>query len=288
MSDIEKNIPLVSIIIPCYNAEKYLAETLESVSGQLYKNWECIIMDDGSVDNSKQIALSYQRKDGRYKYFYQSNKGTSEARNKAIAESKGIYILPLDADDKISPLYIEQAVAVLQKNSDIKLVYCKARLFGKHEQDWDLRPYSYREMLIENIIFCTALFRRIDFDKTPGFSKDMKAGYEDWEFWLTFLNESDKVYQIPEIYFHYRIQDKSRNPSSNVPLQKELRQKVYEKHKDLYDKYLPISDVLYDYCKLRLDYDFLQHVYADTLKSTTFKIGRIILKPFFFVKNIFR
>jgi glycosyltransferase involved in cell wall biosynthesis len=288
MSDIKIDSPLVSIIMPCYNGEKYLSETLESVHKQTYENWECIIMDDGSTDNSKQVISEYQKKDKRYKYFYQPNKGTSVARNNAIHESKGKYILPLDSDDKISPQYIEQAVSVLEKNNDIKLVYSKAMLFGILNGPWSLRPYSQKEMLIENMIFCSALFRRTDFDRTPGFSEDMRGGFEDWDFWLTFLSESDKVYQIPEVHFYYRIRDNSRNPSVDEAMQKELRHQIYVKYKTLYDKYFEISDVLFEYNKIRNQYTILQKSNSDALKSTTFKIGRMIVKPLQAIQNLFK
>lgn len=288
MNDSSMNKPLVSIIVPCYNAEKYLAETLESVYAQTYANWECIIVNDGSTDSSEQVASSYQAKDKRYKYLYQSNKGASAARNKAIVESSGIYILPLDADDKISPQYIEEAAAIFQKNNDVKLVYCKAVKFGKVNEPWNLRQYSLREMLIENMIFCTALFRREDYNKTPGFSEDMKGGFEDWEFWLTFLKETDKVYQIPEVHFYYRIQDTSRNPAFNQAMQRELRRKMYEKHKDLFDKYFQIPDLLYEYNEMRNKYNYIQELYSRALQSATFKIGRAVLKPYWFIKNIFQ
>jgi glycosyltransferase involved in cell wall biosynthesis len=288
MSDIKIDSPLVSIIMPCYNGGKYLSETLESVYKQTYENWECIIMDDGSTDNSKQVISEYQKKDKRYKYFYQSNKGTSAARNNAIHESKGKYILPLDSDDKISPQYIEQAADVLEKSNDVKLVYAKAMLFGILKGPWNLRPYSQKEMLIENMIFCSALFRRTDFDNTPGFSEDMRDGFEDWDFWLTFLNESDKVHQIPEVHFYYRIRDNSRNPSVDEAMQKELRRQIYVKYKALYDKYFKISDVLFEYSKIRNQYTILQKSNSDALQSTTFKIGRMIVKPLQAIQNIFK
>lgn len=279
--------PLVSIITPCYNGAKYLAEALDSVFAQTYKNWECIIVDDGSKDNSKQIALSYTAKDKRFQYIYQANKGTSAARNKAIAESKGRYLMPLDADDKISPGYIEKAVAILHGSNDIKLVYCKARMFGRVDGPWNLRPYSLKEMLIENMLFCTALFRREDFDKTQGFSEDMKGGFEDWDFWLSFLNETDKVYQIPEVLFYYRIAEKSRNPVSDEKMQRELRHKMYNRHKALFDKFFEIPDLLFEYNALRNKYTHLQDAYNEAFNSATFKIGKIILKPYWFIKNIF-
>ena len=83
---------LVSIIIPLFNAEKYLVETLNSVVSQTYSNWECIIVDDGSTDFSERIVKEYCKQDERFKYYYQNNSGPSVARNFAFKQSSGDYI----------------------------------------------------------------------------------------------------------------------------------------------------------------------------------------------------
>ena len=98
--------PLVSIIIPCYNQAKFLQETLQSVNHQTYSNWECIIINDGSPDNTEEIALEWCYKDVRFKYFKKENGGLSSARNFGILHARGDLILPLDADDKISKNYL--------------------------------------------------------------------------------------------------------------------------------------------------------------------------------------
>lgn len=99
---------LVSVIMPCYNQGCYLSEALESVINQTYSDWECIIIDDGSTDSSEEIAKEYCQKDGRIRYIYQDNAGVIAARNNAIAASSGEYILPLDADDSISTVYLRR------------------------------------------------------------------------------------------------------------------------------------------------------------------------------------
>src|SRR6185312_5477330 len=173
--------PLVSVIVPCFNHGIYLGECLESILIQTYQNWECIIIDNGSTDNTKQVSESYIQKDKRFKYIYNSVKGVSLARNTGIKNSVGKYILPVDADDKIAPPYISEAVAVLEKRENVKLVYCNAKLFGSVNRDWVLPDYSLKNMLIENIIFCSAVFRRKDFDASNGYNEQMVEGFEDWD-----------------------------------------------------------------------------------------------------------
>src|SRR5690606_40203485 len=95
--------PLVSIIVPCYNYGHYLLETLNSVKSQIFKDWECIIIDDGSTDPTAEVAREATRIDRRFRYYYQENKGLAAARNSGILRSRGEFIQFLDADDFISP-----------------------------------------------------------------------------------------------------------------------------------------------------------------------------------------
>ena len=203
--------PLISVITPCYNAEQFIAETLDSVIAQTYTNWECIVVNDGSVDDSERVVLDYVKKDPRIKYISQENQGPSVARNNAIRESRGVYILSLDADDLIEPTYMEKAMRVFKENPNTKLVYCKADKFGVENGEWKLPPYSYDMLIRSNCLFSTVFFKRKDFDAVGGFNPNMRTGLEDWELWLEILRPNDIVYQIDEILFHYRIRNVSRS-----------------------------------------------------------------------------
>ena len=92
------DIGKVSIIVPCFKQAMYLPETLDSVLLQTYSNWECIIVNDGSPDNTDEVVERYVNQDTRFKYVKQQNRGLSTARNIGIERSRGEYILPLDAD----------------------------------------------------------------------------------------------------------------------------------------------------------------------------------------------
>jgi glycosyltransferase involved in cell wall biosynthesis len=281
MSENKTDKPLVSVIVPCYNLAQYLSETLDSVYAQTFTNWECVIVDDGSVDNSKQVAQEYVQKDKRYRYIYQANKGVSAARNNAIANSSGKYILPLDGDDKISAKYLEQAVDVLEKSPDIKAVYCNAEFFGAVKGPWNLPPFLIKNFLIENTIFCSSFYRREDFNKTKGYSEEMKEGYEDWDFWMSFIGESGRVFQIPEVHFYYRIRENSRNFVLDEGKQKKLRKLIYERHKELYNKYFMLPDVIFDYY-------LLKNKFNAVYQSKDYLIGSFILRPFRFLKKLFK
>ena len=113
--------PFVSVIVPCYNQAQYLDEALQFVIDQTYNNWVCIIVNDGSIQNTEEVAKKWVEKDARFTYLYKKNGGLSSARNTGIEKAKGNYILPLDADDKISNEYLELAINKFINDDTIKV-----------------------------------------------------------------------------------------------------------------------------------------------------------------------
>ncbi|HEX8974742.1 MAG TPA: glycosyltransferase [Patescibacteria group bacterium] len=228
--------PLVSIIMPTYNQKDYIKETLDSVLAQIYPDWECVIVDDGSTDGTAEVVGKYVERDKRFKYIRQENSGPSEARNNGILHSHGEYILPLDSDDLISPRYIRDAVDFFIKNPETKLVYCKSEYFGEKSGEVELLDYSYEKILFFNMIFCSAIYRRVDYDKTKGYNGNMKNGLEDWDFWLTFLQEKDIVHRLPITHFFYRIKKGSRNHNSHSDMEivKQMHRQIFLNHLEKY------------------------------------------------------
>lgn len=202
----------ISVVIPCYNAGKYLNQAISSVQRQTFSNWEIIIVDDGSNDL---FTLNYlnelsKKRDTKISIFYQKNHGTAHARNTAIGYAKGTYILPLDADDIIEPTYMEKAINVFERHKNIGIVYCRAKKFGIECGEWKLPDFSEKIMTIQNVIFCSAFFYKSDWQKVGGYPLYAKHGLEDYAFWLRILNLGRDVYRINEILFSYRILPKSR------------------------------------------------------------------------------
>lgn len=217
--------PLISVIVPCFNQGAFLAETLNSVLGQTYSNWECIIVDDGSEDDTSVVAAVFVKRDVRFSYIKQANQGPSIARNNGIASSKGTYVLPLDSDDIIDPTYLEKAIDYFKDHPDTKVVYCRADKFGEEHGEWLLPQYSYDALIRSNCLFVSCIYLRKDFDQVGGYNPEMNSGLEDWEFWLELLRPNDKVHQINEILFHYRIRNESRSTGAFLD-SKSLRAKM--------------------------------------------------------------
>ena len=229
-----KTMPLISVIVPCYNQAQYLDECLQSVLDQTYRNWECIIVNDGSPDNTEEIAKKWVEKDTRFIYLSKENGGLSSARNAGIEIAKGEWILPLDADDKIGNQYLELAEKEFEK--DYTVIYCEAEFFGVNNMLWNLPNYSYEKILTGNIIFCSAFFRKKDWVTAQGYDVNLKNGREDWDFWLSILQQNSSVKKLQYIGFQYRRKEISMDTEINkneLTLNK-TENYIYRKHLSKY------------------------------------------------------
>ena len=229
--------PLISIIVPCYNQAQYLDEALESVLNQSYQNWECIIVDDGSPDHTATISESWLAKDERFKYVKKINGGISSARNFGISKANGEFILPLDADDKIGSDYLKLAMNEFQNHPELKVVYTKAEKFGTESGTWNLPAFDISKLGLYNMIFCSAVYRKVDWERVGGYDVNMVLGLEDWEFWIALLKNGGNVCQLDYIGFYYRIKEKSRHADLDILDKKELYNYLSIKHADFYVKH---------------------------------------------------
>jgi glycosyltransferase involved in cell wall biosynthesis len=200
---------LVSVVIPIYNSERYLAETLTSILASDYANFEVICMDDGSKDASISIAQEYASNDKRVKVYSQPNGGACLARNHAISLASGELILPIDSDDKISPTYISNAAKVLMANPDVKVVIPRAEYFGDRVGEWKLKRYSLNLLARKNMIPACAMYRKSDWLRVGGYDPEFKTR-EDWAFWIAVLKDGGKVVYLPDVEFFYRIRPTSK------------------------------------------------------------------------------
>ncbi|MGE7020683.1 glycosyltransferase family A protein [Solibacillus cecembensis] len=228
----------VTVIMPCYNDGEFIEESIASVLNQTYKNIELIIINDGSTDEKTNTILG-NISNPLIKVLNTKNIGPSAARNFGIKVSTGKYILPVDADDKIHSVYIEECVNQLETNSDVGIVYCFAELFGEQKGRWDLPEYTFESMLLDNIIFVTSMFRKKDWERVGGFNENLIHGMEDYDFWLSILELNREVIQLKEVYFFYRIKKVSRTTkfSDNSSIVKDTYKTLYLNHPKLYEKY---------------------------------------------------
>ncbi|WP_294290360.1 glycosyltransferase family A protein [uncultured Chryseobacterium sp.] len=272
--------PTISIIVPCYNQAEYLDECLQSVYDQSYQDWECIIVNDGSPDDTAEVVKRWIERDNRFHYLFKTNGGLSSARNAGIEIAKGEWILPLDADDNISKQYLRLAEKEFNKNYTV--IYCEAEKFGTESGKWILEDYNKKNLAVENIIFCSAFFKKESWIQVNGYDTNLIYGWEDWDFWISLLKNGGLVYKIPEICFYYRIKDvsmitdmKSADNSFKITISKNI---IYKKHIEFFTKELGDFQILYK-TNQRL---MLENIYLKNILNS--KRYRLVNKIF----NIFK
>ena len=217
---------LISIVVPIYNVENYLRQCLDSISEQTYKNFECILINDGSTDNSKQIAEEFLL-DSRFRYFEKENGGVSSARNLGIECSGGTYITFIDADDWVDSDYLEVLYnALIDENADISVSTYKRFHMGDNcwyfhssQRGYEKRVFTNQELIDEFIdlntfdhsygFVCGKLVRK-DLSDNIAFNEMTTLG-EDMEYWLKLYLISNKVVYVNRDSYIYRVDNINRH-----------------------------------------------------------------------------
>lgn len=236
MEEKNKPMPLVSVVIPVYNMETFLAETLDSVLASDYPAFEVVVMDDGSKDTSLSLARKYAEKDDRVRVFTQQNAGACAARNQAIAEAWGEFILPVDADNTIEPSFIREAVGVFLREPDVKVVAPRADFFGAKRGEWKLPPFSLSLLARKNIMDTCAMYRKSDWVRIGGYCEEIIAR-EDWEFWISMLKDGGEVRKLPSIVLHYRVRETSKRVSDRT-LKRHVVEVLNRRHPEFFEREL--------------------------------------------------
>ncbi|MFH0702008.1 MAG: glycosyltransferase [bacterium] len=235
--------PKVSIIVTTYNRKHYLKDTLDSVFNQTFNDFELIIIDDGSTDETKELIKLYKCQ--RIKYFYQNNSGLNAARNAGINLACGEFLAFLDSDDIWLPTKLEKQVNILEKYPDICLVYCGTLLINEENKIIGQKPlvqyggYVLNKLIFTNFLYngSCVLFRSSCLDKVGLFDISIKR-MTDWEFYLRFALYY-RFYGINEYLLKYRIHRQTM--SSDFKSYENSGFKILDKifnHKDLDSKYL--------------------------------------------------
>jgi len=203
--------PKVSIVIPCYNSGHFLLDAIKSCADQSYRNFEIVVVNDGSDESLTLQLLQLLSPTGINVIHSANNQGVSVARNLGIRRAVGEFILPLDADDRLADNFLEKTVSVLEDNPDVGVVFGTVQLFGKLTGAWQQPDFSVKRLLLDNMVVVSALFRRDDFTAIGGYRLSMVHGWEDWDFWLSMVELGRRFVQVPEATFYYRTRAESRD-----------------------------------------------------------------------------
>jgi hypothetical protein len=202
---------LVSVIVPCYGQAHWLPDAVESVIAQTYAHWELIVVDDGSPDDTTAVAtaLAAAHPERDIRVLTTPNAGLPGARNNGVAQARGGYVLPLDADDVLAPTYLERLVGALDARPGASIAYAVLREFGDSDLVWVTGPCDLATVREENRIAYASLYRRSLYDAVGGYRADARH-YEDWEFWLRAAALGAEAVLVPEPLFLYRRTTASR------------------------------------------------------------------------------
>lgn len=206
-----KEMPTVSVIIPAYNVAPFIAETLESLFAQSYQDFEAILVNDGSTDDTEARIAPYR---DRLVYIRQPNSGVMAARNAGLRAARGRYIALLDSDDLLLPRFLEVLVGMLESDPNLSVAYPNARYFGWPRHDGKLHqdvfpvaePVTFdRVMRRECYIFGLLVFRREVIEAVGGYDESLAGqGAEDFELWLRMLRRGYQFRFTREVLALYR------------------------------------------------------------------------------------
>ena len=240
---------ILSIVIPCFNHGNYLDEALASLPDKTAMDYELIIVDDGSTDPITVAKFDELRKNG-YRIISHANRGLAYSRNAGIAQSKGRYILPLDADNKICLPGLVNTLALLE-NGNYDIVYGKPKFFGEDipSRKFTPKPFNGDELFLGNYIDACAVFKKEVWERVGGYDEKMPfQGNEDWEFWLRAYLQGYRFRFLDEECFEYRISGNSMLGSiidndRKLANQRYLTNKHYEAHLEAFSKHFTNSRI---------------------------------------------
>lgn len=260
--------PKVSVIIPCYNYGRYLTDAVESVLHQTFQDFEIIIVNDGSTDDTELVAKSLIERYNKHRitFINQSNSGQPAiSRNNGIKVSKGEYILCLDADDKLAPTMLEECVAILDENSDIAIAYTDRLDFDGVEEVVQAGEYDFEKLKYQNHISYCALYRREVWEAVGGYRTNI-VGSEDWDFWIAAGAKGFRGKRIPKPLFMYRRHDTGLFQYS-LPNMKFVKAQIILNNSQLYNE-KEIADAI----------QFMQE--GSVLKDKKFPVVSVILTTY--------
>ena len=229
----------ISVIVPNYNKQDYIVQCLQSIKDQTFEDLECIVVDDGSTDNSVKIITEFCNSDNRFKLYCNQNHGLAYSRNFAIQHANGKFILPIDADDWIEQTYVERAMTFFDVHPEFTLFYGKWQFVGYNADMMNARLgnlhyQSYSNLLKSNSIHCSCVYKRNDAIGCGMYDTNMKA-YEDWEFLIRLLYNRHLVCYDPHVSLYYRQFEQSMSSYGHQHYQ-EIFSYIMQKNKTIYEE----------------------------------------------------
>ncbi|MCB8836123.1 glycosyltransferase family A protein [Aurantimonas sp. VKM B-3413] len=198
----------ISVVIPCFGQARYLADAVASLRAQTFVSWRCAIVFDEA--ESGECVRFATKGDCRFVPIRTTRAPTPAARNLGLSLLSSQFIVVLDADDMLCHSFFERATACLLAHQEAKIVYGRARLFGAAEGEFDVPPYDGRLLRERNMIYSSAMFRKVDFDRVGGYDENLSSCLEDWDLWLGILADGGRAIRLDTVELLYRQHARSK------------------------------------------------------------------------------
>lgn len=279
----EKNNPLLSIVIACYNDAAYIEQAVSSALNQTYSNKEVLVVDDGSNIETKAVLKKLESK--ITKLITQENQGQSVARNNGVRKAKGEYILNLDSDDFFEISFCEKAIRKFEEDNEIAIVTCNVNRFNTSGNIDVFFPNggSLNNFLFSNSAMGSSMFKRKDWERCGGYEEKLPIlGLEDWEFYIQILKFGGYAYVIQETLFNYQVRENSTTDR--------IREVRLDKFKNIIMKHTQLYSANFESLVENM-FDQIKREQSEKIKNTQridFKIGKAILRPFRWIKAVFK
>lgn len=228
---------LLSVVIPYYNLAKTLPETIDSIKASDYKNYEIIIVNDGSTDEESVKILENYKEDKQIRIINIENKGLANARNVGAKEAKGEFVAFIDADDKIDSTFYSKAINILHQYNNVSYVYSWVQYFEGSTAVWPTFNVHIPYLLCANMLAAFTVIRKNDFLNFGQNRIKMEYGMEDYDGWVSLAEHGCLGVSIPEKLNLYRIRKDSMSRQFNKKMRVYLYQTSIQGHEKLFEKY---------------------------------------------------
>ncbi|SFC74111.1 Glycosyltransferase involved in cell wall bisynthesis [Zunongwangia mangrovi] len=240
MVDKDFSVPKLTFVVPVFNGDQFINALFISVLNQSNTNWQCIVVDDGSTDDSKKLADLWSERDSRFKVVSKKNGGLASARNLGISLAVTKYIMPLDSDDIIHKDLVTEFNKSIQ-SEEFDLISFDVEFFGIRSGKLVLPNFSYKQLLLQNCFIACSIFKKDLWTEVEGYDENLKS-FEDWDFWIRALNHKSKIKHIPKVLYFYRKHSTgslTNTFKSNPEYYFGLYDYVYTKNKKIYQENFP-------------------------------------------------
>jgi glycosyltransferase involved in cell wall biosynthesis len=225
-------VPTISVVVPCYNGGRFLDQLLASLRAQTFRDFEIVIVNDGSTDRATQEKLAAL--DPAIRVIHQENRGLSAARNAGFAAARADLVMALDCDDQLAPTYLAETLAALQSaGPETGFAFTHVRLVGG-AHGIQKRYYNEFDILFKNIIGYSMLIRKAAWLKAGQYDESMRDGYEDWEFNIRLIGAGFAGIEIPKPLFIYTASTQGMLLGHSSHVHAATWRRIRQKHRDTY------------------------------------------------------